>query len=218
MCFTSSVNFYSYLHLLIFFKHIPICIHTRTQQKAPKHISDYNMFRDQLYAPKCICVLSQAPLYRAFRHILATLYDMAAHTDLLGLGLESHLHNLVYELPMPQPGRLLKFSVGCLPALVHMPDCYRADSPELPLCDLDMFDFFSLFAIPDIVSFYIAALLEHQILLYRHVFFLAGLCLSHMFFSRNVTYKKHKKRKMFSQHRNRDIHYYFYKLVVQHTR
>ncbi len=37
-------------------------------------------------------------------------------------------------------------------------------------------------------------------------------------FSRNVTYKKHKKRKMFSPHRNHDIHYYFSRLVVQHTK
>ena len=37
-------------------------------------------------------------------------------------------------------------------------------------------------------------------------------------FSRNVTYKKHKKRRMFSPHRNHDIHYCFSKLVVQHTK
>jgi len=37
-------------------------------------------------------------------------------------------------------------------------------------------------------------------------------------FSRNVTYKKHEKREMFSLHRNHEIHYYFSKLVVQHTK
>ena len=44
-----------------------------------------------------------------------------------------------------------------------------------------------------------------------------GLCLSHMF-SRNVTYKKHEKRKMFPPHGIHDIHYYFSKLVVQHSK
>ena len=37
-------------------------------------------------------------------------------------------------------------------------------------------------------------------------------------FSRIVTYKKYKKRKMFSPHRNHDIHYYFSKLCLQHTK
>ena len=36
--------------------------------------------------------------------------------------------------------------------------------------------------------------------------------------SRIVTYKKHKKRKMLSPHRNHDIHYYFSKLCLQHTK
>jgi len=37
-------------------------------------------------------------------------------------------------------------------------------------------------------------------------------------FSRIVTYKKHKKRKILSPHRNHDIHYYFSKLCLQHTK
>jgi len=36
--------------------------------------------------------------------------------------------------------------------------------------------------------------------------------------SRIVTYKKHKKRKMLSPHRNHDNHYYFSKLCLQHTK
>jgi hypothetical protein len=43
-----------------------------------------------------------------------------------------------------------------------------------------------------------------------------GLCLSHMFFLASSHTKKHKKRKMFSPHRNHDIHYYFSKLCITH--
>ena len=37
-------------------------------------------------------------------------------------------------------------------------------------------------------------------------------------FSRIVTCKKHEKRKMLSPHWNHDIHYYFSKLCLQHTK
>ncbi len=37
-------------------------------------------------------------------------------------------------------------------------------------------------------------------------------------FSHIVTYKKHKNRKIFSPHTNHDIHYYFSKLCLQHTK
>jgi len=44
-----------------------------------------------------------------------------------------------------------------------------------------------------------------------------SMSITHVF-SRIVTYKKHKKRKMFSPHRNHDIHYFFSKLCLQHTK
>ena len=44
-----------------------------------------------------------------------------------------------------------------------------------------------------------------------------SMSITHVF-SRIVTYKKHKKRKMFSPHRNHVIHYYFSKLCLQHTK
>ncbi len=72
------------------------------------HVSTggYRLFRDKLYAPKCICLISQNPYIKSFKKILATLYDMVEQTDLLGISLESYLYNICYELPRPQNGKV----------------------------------------------------------------------------------------------------------------
>ncbi len=50
-----------------------------------------------------------------------------------------------------------------------MPD--YANGIDLPLFDYDLMKFFSLFKTNDIINFYVAALLEHQILLYSENYF-----------------------------------------------
>jgi hypothetical protein len=129
-----------------------------------KLVNHYNMFKDKLYASKCICLISQYPFNKSFKQILNTLFDMVEQTDLLGINLESHLYNIIYELPMPLSGKLMQFHVGCRSSVVRMPD--YANGNELPLFDYDMLEFFRLLGANNIINFYIAALLEHQILLY----------------------------------------------------
>lgn len=119
------------------------------------------MLKDRLYACKCICLISQQPFNRAFAKILHTLYDMVERTDLLGIPLEAHLHNLIYDLPMPAPGQLVKIHIGCKAAYV-----LAAQANELPLFDYDLLEFFRLLGVQNAINLYITALLEHQILLY----------------------------------------------------
>jgi len=78
------------------------------QGVAPVITSGYRLYRDKLYAPKCICLISQNPFIKSFKKILATLYDMVEQTDLLGISIESHLYNICYELPRPQNGTVSK--------------------------------------------------------------------------------------------------------------
>ncbi|CAF0736302.1 unnamed protein product [Brachionus calyciflorus] len=138
---------------------------------SPTKVSHYNILKDRLYASKCICIVSQYPFNRSFQKILQTLFDMVEKTDLLGINLESHLYNLIYELPMPLHGQIMKFQVGCKPINVYMPDASR----EFPLLDYDLLEFFRLLGVTNIVNLYITGLLEHQILLYSKDYFLLML-------------------------------------------
>jgi hypothetical protein len=128
---------------------------------AKKSLSSYNANRDKLYASKCICVLSQMPFNFAFHRILHTLYDMVKNIDLLGISLESHIYNILYELPQPIPGKLMQFHIGCKPVNVHLPD-----NNELRLFEYDLFEFFKLLGVNNVINLFTTALLEHQILLY----------------------------------------------------
>ena len=131
---------------------------------SPTKVSHYNILKDRLYASKCICLLSQYPFVKAFNKILQTLYDMVEQTDLLGINLESHIYNLIYEIPMPLSGKLMQFKIGCRKTSVYMPR--YSSSEELPLFDYDLMESFRLLGVGNMINLYITALLEHQILLY----------------------------------------------------
>ena len=146
-------------------------------------ISHYNIFKDRLYSSKCICLISQYPFNKPFSKILHTLYDMVEQTDLLGISLESHLYNLIYDIPSPTYGRLLRFHIGCKATNLYLPD--YANGNELPLLDYDLFEFFRLLGVSNMINLYITGLLEHQILLYSkdyHLLMLVGESLTSLFF------------------------------------
>ncbi len=132
-----------------------------TQILLKKNLFSYNASRDKLYATKCICLLSQLPFNFAFYKLLHTLYDMVKNMDLLGISLESHIYNLLYEIPQPLPGKLTQFHIGCKPIHIYVPD-----NNELRLFEYDLFEFFKLLGVNNVVNLFTTALLEHQILLY----------------------------------------------------
>lgn len=133
----------------------------------------YTKGKDRLYATKSICLISQNAFYKSFKKILSTLYEMVDGTDLLGISLESHLYNLIYELPMPLAGKLMQFHIGCRASVVHLPDYSNCN--DLPLFDFDLLDFFQLLGVNNTINLYISALLEHQILLYSKDYYLLML-------------------------------------------
>jgi hypothetical protein len=136
---------------------------------TPLNSPNYNILKDRLYTTKCISVISQYPFNFAFHKILQTLYDMVKNTDLLGISLESHIYNLVYEVPMIEPANCMKFHVGCKAISVYMPS-----NNDLRIFEYDLFEFFMLLGVNNIVNLFATALLEHQILLYskgKHSFF-----------------------------------------------
>ena len=128
----------------------------------------YNILKARLYASKCICLLSLHPFNKCFSSILNTLFTMVADFDLLGMSLESHLYNLLYETQMPNEGQLIQFSIGCKQNRVYMPNLSSQsfNHQDLPIYDYDLFEFFRLLGVTNFVNLYTTALLEHQILLY----------------------------------------------------
>lgn len=150
---------------------------------SPTKTMHYNILKDRLYASKCICVVSQQPFNKAFNRILQTLYDMVEQTDLLGISLESHIYNLIYEVSMPMPKQLMQFHVGCKATQVYMPD--YLSGKDLPLFDYDLSEFFRLLGVSNVINLFVTALLEHQILLYSKDYYLLMLVaesLSALFF------------------------------------
>ncbi len=63
-----------------------------------------NTQENQLYIPRCLCILSIWPYVTAFREYLAQLYRLATSTDCMKAPIERYVTNLCMEIPAPPPG------------------------------------------------------------------------------------------------------------------
>jgi hypothetical protein len=87
-------------------------VHKRSPMVVKKkHERTFNYERDTLYATKSLCLLSQVPLIRTFERILVHLYNAIMSVNQPDLPFESHLYNLLFEVPMPPLGRSVTFTV-----------------------------------------------------------------------------------------------------------
>ncbi|XP_077452483.1 DENN domain-containing protein 5B-like isoform X2 [Stigmatopora argus] len=117
--------------------------------------------RDTLYASKALCLLTPLPFLGASRHFLSQLHRAAASRTAPPLPLESYIHNILYEVPLPPPGRSLRFHGVQGPIL-----CQRPGPGELPLGEYPLGEAFSLLGVENMVRLLTCSLLETQILLY----------------------------------------------------
>ena len=71
------------------------------------------MGRDALYVTKCICVIAQVQLMWTFEQLLRSLLAVVVSppSDGSKVSLESYVYNIINEVPLPPPGRSMKFSV-----------------------------------------------------------------------------------------------------------
>ncbi|KAG7454392.1 hypothetical protein MATL_G00259240 [Megalops atlanticus] len=121
----------------------------------------FDAARDTLYASKALCLIAPLPFMHACRRFLAQLHRAVAGPRPPPLPLESYVHNLLYEVPLPPPGRSLKFH-GVYEPIV----CQRPGPGELPLADFPLGDAFQLLGVENLVQLFTCVLLEMQILLY----------------------------------------------------
>ncbi|XP_067392199.1 DENN domain-containing protein 5B isoform X4 [Emydura macquarii macquarii] len=123
--------------------------------------NSYDISKDTLYVSKCICLITPLPFMQACKKFLIQLYKAVTSQQPPPLPLESYIHNILYEVPLPPPGRSLKF-YGVYEPIV----CQRPGPSELPLSDYPLREAFELLGLENLVQVFTCVLLEMQILLY----------------------------------------------------
>ncbi|XP_063316586.1 DENN domain-containing protein 5B isoform X8 [Pelmatolapia mariae] len=121
----------------------------------------YDSSRDTLYVSKALCLITPMPFMHACRRFLAQMHSAVIAATAPPLPLESYVYNILYEVPLPAPGRSLKFH-GIYEPIV----CQRPGPGELPLADFPLAEAFSLLGVENLVQVFTCTLLEMQILLY----------------------------------------------------
>jgi hypothetical protein len=78
--------------------------------------------------------------------------------------LEGLIYNLLHDIPLPSPGKSVRF--WCLGDAItlSMPKVPK----ELPLFDYNLLEFFDILGVSNAVKLFICVLLEHQVC---HIFF-----------------------------------------------
>ena len=69
----------------------------------------YDVNRDTLFVTKSICILTQLPFVVASHNFLEQLYQAISIEKKTELPFESYIYNILYEVPLPPPGRCLSF-------------------------------------------------------------------------------------------------------------
>ncbi|KAM8981927.1 DENN domain-containing protein 5B isoform 2-T2 [Sarcophilus harrisii] len=123
--------------------------------------NSYDISRDTLFVSKSICLITPLPFMQACKKFLLQLYKAVSSQQPPPLPLESYIHNILYEVPLPPPGRSLKFYGVYEPVI-----CQRPGPNELPLSDYPLWEIFELLGLENLVQVFTCVLLEMQILLY----------------------------------------------------
>ncbi|XP_060743439.1 DENN domain-containing protein 5B isoform X10 [Tachysurus vachellii] len=121
----------------------------------------YDAEQDTLYVSKALCLITPMPFMHACRRFLAQVHRAVTAQQPPPLPLESYIHNVLYEVPLPPPGRSLKFHAVYEPIV-----CQRPGPAELPLADFPLGEAFRLLGVENLVQLFTCVLLEMQVLLY----------------------------------------------------
>uniref|UniRef100_A0A672N434 DENN domain-containing protein 5B n=1 Tax=Sinocyclocheilus grahami TaxID=75366 RepID=A0A672N434_SINGR len=121
----------------------------------------YDSVRDTLYVSKAMCLITPMPFMHACKGFLSQVHRAVISHQPPPLPLESYIYNILYEVPLPLPGRSLKFHGVYEPILSQRPGV-----GELPLADFPLSEAFQLLGVENLVQIFTCVLLEMQILLY----------------------------------------------------
>ncbi len=126
----------------------------------------YDYRNSVLYVTKAIAILVAEPLVAAASRVLTTMQKYVCKTDYDLNVLEGVVYNILYDIPLPSPGRSVRF--WCLGEVVtlSMPKVPH----ELLQFDYSLLEFFDMLGIENAVKLLVCVLLEHQILVYSSEF------------------------------------------------
>ncbi|XP_043260512.1 DENN domain-containing protein 5B isoform X2 [Colletes gigas] len=128
----------------------------------------YDSTKDKLLVTKSISLLCQQPYLHAAKTFLTNLYKCVPRHPGPGLSLESYVYNILYNVPVPLPGKSLKFFVPSdepakspLELVIHQPTPLQ----ELPMLDYPLKDMFTWLGADCVIQLFTCVLLENQVLL-----------------------------------------------------
>ena len=150
-------------HSAVPFKEHMESFQTYLRNKSPSPTSEIKLYSSEkhnLLVSKCLCLVMPLPFTNAAKKCLYKIYQGGLNEEDLGLNLECYLYNLIYEVPLPPPGRNMKFT--CVTEEIL---CQRPGLNELPLFDYPLEDLFSLIDVKDFLKLLCCVMLEHQILI-----------------------------------------------------
>ncbi|XP_043268202.1 DENN domain-containing protein 5B isoform X2 [Venturia canescens] len=128
----------------------------------------YDSTKDKLFVTKSISLLCQQPYLHAAKTFLTNLYKCVPRHPGPGLSLESYVYNLLYNVPVPLPGKSLKFFVpNDEPAKqpLELVIIHPNPSSELPMLDYPLKDMFAWLGVETVIQLFTCVLLENQVLL-----------------------------------------------------
>ncbi|XP_053984939.1 DENN domain-containing protein 5B isoform X3 [Hylaeus volcanicus] len=128
----------------------------------------YDSTKDKLLVTKSISLLCQQSYLHAAKTFLTNLYKCVPRHPGPGLSLESYVYNILYNVPVPLPGKSLKFFVPSeepakspLELVIYQPTPLQ----ELPMLDYPLKDMFTWLGAECVIQLFTCVLLENQVLL-----------------------------------------------------
>nr|XP_034334337.1 DENN domain-containing protein 5A isoform X4 [Crassostrea gigas] len=141
-----------------------------TKRSSPRQsVKVFDSKSDTLYVTKCLCLITQYPFVTAQKEYLRQLYEAVEKPVKSHLPLECYVYNILFEVPLPQPGRSMKFYGVSRPVFTQRPISITTIThgvSELPLFDFSLWDLCRFLEVKDLILLFTSVLLEHQILLY----------------------------------------------------
>lgn len=93
-----------------------------TKRSSPRQsIKVFDSQTDTLFVTKCLCLITQYPFVTAQREYLRQLYEAIEKPLKSHLPLECYVYNILLEVPLPPPGRSLKFYGVSRPVFTQRP-------------------------------------------------------------------------------------------------
>lgn len=131
------------------------------QQNLEQQLCQQQQQQTNLYAPKCIVLISRLDYREVFRNCLSIFY--AVHVDNLGYSLETLIGNLLTTVKVPTfGGNSIRFSLSA-------GDCLALQPPKtdtIPVTSTTVYRLVEHLGINNVVELFYAVLTEHKILFY----------------------------------------------------